>query len=138
MPVIDAKLLKILVCPQDRGPLLPVGDDWLYNARLHRKYRIDDGIPVLLVDEAHGLGVRGTGGRGLLHEAGLAGAPDVVMTTTLSKALGKQAFYRQIDLVQDDAYDFAVERMASASLLPDAQESIAAFLEKRPAKFTGR
>ena len=30
------------------------------------------------------------GGRGLLHEAGLAGAPDVVMTTTLSKALGSQ------------------------------------------------
>ena len=45
---------------------------------------------VLLVDEAHGLGVRGTGGRGLLHEIGLAGAPDVVMTTTLSKALGSQ------------------------------------------------
>lgn len=45
---------------------------------------------VLLVDEAHGLGVRGDGGRGLLHEAGLAGAPDVVMTTTLSKALGSQ------------------------------------------------
>ena len=45
---------------------------------------------LLLVDEAHGLGVRGTGGRGLLHEAGLAGAPDVVMTTTLSKALGSQ------------------------------------------------
>jgi 8-amino-7-oxononanoate synthase len=45
---------------------------------------------VLLVDEAHGLGVRGTGGRGLLHELGLAGAPDVVMTTTLSKALGSQ------------------------------------------------
>ncbi|BBX61185.1 8-amino-7-oxononanoate synthase [Mycobacterium saskatchewanense] len=44
---------------------------------------------VLLVDEAHGLGVRG-GGRGLLHEVGLAGAPDVVMTTTLSKALGSQ------------------------------------------------
>lgn len=44
---------------------------------------------LLLVDEAHGLGVRG-GGRGLLHEAGLAGAPDVVMTTTLSKALGSQ------------------------------------------------
>lgn len=44
---------------------------------------------LLIVDEAHGLGVRG-GGRGLLHEAGLAGAPDVVMTTTLSKALGSQ------------------------------------------------
>ena len=45
---------------------------------------------VLLVDEAHGLGVRGAGGRGLLHEAGLAGAPDVVVTTTLSKSLGSQ------------------------------------------------
>jgi 8-amino-7-oxononanoate synthase len=42
---------------------------------------------LLIVDEAHG--VRG-GGRGLLHELGLAGAPDVVMTTTLSKALGSQ------------------------------------------------
>jgi len=45
---------------------------------------------LLIVDEAHGLGVRGAGGRGLLHELGLAGAPDVVMTTTLSKALGSQ------------------------------------------------
>ena len=44
---------------------------------------------LLIVDEAHGLGVRG-GGRGLLHELGLAGVPDVVMTTTLSKALGSQ------------------------------------------------
>ena len=44
---------------------------------------------LLVVDEAHGLGVRG-GGPGLLHELGLAGAPDVVMTTTLSKALGSQ------------------------------------------------
>ncbi len=45
---------------------------------------------LLIVDEAHGLGVRGAGGRGLLHECGLAGAPDVVMTTTLSKSLGSQ------------------------------------------------
>ena len=45
---------------------------------------------LLITDEAHGLGVRGQGGRGLLHELGLVGAPDVVMTTTLSKALGSQ------------------------------------------------
>ena len=44
---------------------------------------------LLVVDEAHGLGVRG-GGRGLLYELALAGATDVVMTTTLSKALGSQ------------------------------------------------
>lgn len=45
---------------------------------------------VLIVDEAHALGVRGDGGRGLVHEVGLAGAPDIVLTTTLSKALGSQ------------------------------------------------
>ncbi|MFM8600045.1 MAG: 8-amino-7-oxononanoate synthase [Mycobacterium sp.] len=56
--------------------------------RLHEVCR--EHRAVLLVDEAHGLGVRGAGGRGLLLEAGLAGAPDVVMTATLSKALGSQ------------------------------------------------
>ena len=56
--------------------------------RLHEVCRAHGAL--LLVDEAHGLGVRGTGGRGLVHELGLAGAPDVVLTTTLSKALGSQ------------------------------------------------
>ena len=45
---------------------------------------------LLVVDEAHGFGVRGPGGRGLLAEVGLAGADDVVATVTLSKALGGQ------------------------------------------------
>jgi 8-amino-7-oxononanoate synthase len=45
---------------------------------------------LLLVDEAHGLGVRGSGGRGLTDEHGLAGEPDVVRTVTLSKSLGSQ------------------------------------------------
>ena len=44
---------------------------------------------ILLVDEAHGLGVAG-GGRGLLHDLGLAGRDNVVVTMTLSKALGSQ------------------------------------------------
>src|ERR1700731_2184163 len=44
---------------------------------------------LLIVDEAHGLGVRG-GGRGLLHELGLAGARDVGSDTTLSKAPSSQ------------------------------------------------
>jgi uncharacterized protein len=53
--VLDEKLLSILVCPQDRGPLLlvdPNDQEFLYNPRLRRAYRIEDGIPVLLVDEA--------------------------------------------------------------------------------------
>jgi uncharacterized protein len=49
--VIDDELLSILVCPSDRGPLLLIGEV-LYNPRLRRAYRIEDNIPVLLVDEA--------------------------------------------------------------------------------------
>jgi uncharacterized protein YbaR (Trm112 family) len=49
--MIDETLLSILVCPADRGPLVLV-EDLLYNPRLRRAYRIEDGIPVLLVDEA--------------------------------------------------------------------------------------
>ncbi|WAC89311.1 Trm112 family protein [Mycobacterium sp. Aquia_213] len=50
--MLDDTLLSILVCPQDHGPLLLVGDELLYNPRLRRAYRIEDGIPVLLIDEA--------------------------------------------------------------------------------------
>lgn len=52
-----------------------------------------------------------------------------------SKALGKQAFYRQIDLPQAQAYALAADTMARAALTPDAQEGIAAFLEKRAAHY---
>jgi uncharacterized protein len=57
--VIDETLLSILVCPADRGPLLLVGkgdQELLYNPRMRRAYRIEDGIPVLLVDEATEVG----------------------------------------------------------------------------------
>lgn len=53
--MIAAELLDILVCPADRGPLLLVqaaGGEELYNPRLRRAYRVEDGIPVLLIDEA--------------------------------------------------------------------------------------
>ena len=52
-----------------------------------------------------------------------------------SKAYGKHAFYAQVDLPQDQAYAYAIEVMAAAALTPDAQEGIAAFLEKRKAVF---
>lgn len=45
---------------------------------------------VLVADEAHALGVCGSGGRGLLHAAGLTGEDHVVATLTLSKSLGSQ------------------------------------------------
>ncbi len=50
---LDAKLLEILACPEDKGPLLYFEDEQvLYNPRLKRKYEIRDDIPVMLIDEA--------------------------------------------------------------------------------------
>ncbi len=53
MSTIDSRLLAILACPQDKGPLFFVADeDALYNPRLRRRYDVRDGIPVMLIDEA--------------------------------------------------------------------------------------
>ena len=45
---------------------------------------------LLVVDEAHALGVRGRGGRGVVDELGLAGAVDLIVTAVLSKSFGSQ------------------------------------------------
>ena len=52
-----------------------------------------------------------------------------------SKGIGKQALYAQIDRDQRAAYDYAIEVMAATSQLPDAQEGIRAFLDKRAPKW---
>ena len=50
---LDPRLLEILACPQDKGPLLYFEDESsLYNPRLKRRYTVRDDIPVMLVDEA--------------------------------------------------------------------------------------
>ncbi len=50
---LDPQLLEILACPEDKGPLYYLEDeDALYNPRLHRRYDVRDGIPVMLIDEA--------------------------------------------------------------------------------------
>jgi uncharacterized protein YbaR (Trm112 family) len=50
---LDPQLLEILACPEDKGALLYFEDDGvLYNPRLKRRYRVEDDIPIMLIDEA--------------------------------------------------------------------------------------
>ncbi|MGZ4591952.1 MAG: 8-amino-7-oxononanoate synthase [Actinomycetes bacterium] len=63
------------------GDLAPLAD-------LHAVTRRHGAL--LVVDEAHALGVVGPDGSGAARSAGLAGEPDVVLTVTLSKSLGAQ------------------------------------------------
>jgi 8-amino-7-oxononanoate synthase len=63
------------------GSVAPVG-------ALHRVTRAH--AAMLVIDEAHALGVVGPGGRGAAWAAGIAAEPDVVRTVTLSKSLGAQ------------------------------------------------
>jgi uncharacterized protein YbaR (Trm112 family) len=50
---LDPKLLEILACPKDKGPLLYFADeDALYNPRLQMRYAVRDDIPIMLIDEA--------------------------------------------------------------------------------------
>jgi enoyl-CoA hydratase/carnithine racemase len=76
----------------------------------------------------------------VVPDAGLDAATDELLARATrggreSKALGKRAFYEQIELPQSDAYARAVEVMACASQTPDAREGMAAFLEKRHPNF---
>ena len=53
MAALEQALLKILVCPVDKGGLLYFEEEMaLYNPRLRRRYPITDGVPVLLAQRA--------------------------------------------------------------------------------------
>lgn len=53
---IDPELLELLVCPLSRAPLVQDGDTLVStDAATRRRYRIDDGIPIMLVDESEEL-----------------------------------------------------------------------------------
>lgn len=62
----------------------------------------------------------------------------IAEASALTVAIGKQAFYTQIDLDQSKAYGYAKEIMTMNLMSADAQEGITAFLEKRPACWTGK
>lgn len=72
-----------------------------------------------------------------LPAAALELAEKVADASPLTVGLGKQAFYAQIDLDQFKAYAYTKEVMSMNALASDAQEGMTAFLEKRPACWTG-
>ncbi|OZE99570.1 8-amino-7-oxononanoate synthase [Rhodococcoides fascians] len=90
----------------------------------------------LLVDEAHGIGVRGSGGRGLVHERGLQGLPDVVVTATLSKSLASQGgVVLGTHAVRDHLIDVARPFIFDTGLAPaaaGAARAALAILEREP------
>src|SRR5512133_3183752 len=65
-------------------------------------------------------------------------AGTIAEASTLTTAIGKQAFYSQVDLDQPKAYAYAKEVMSMNAMCLDAQEGISAFLEKRPACWVGK
>jgi len=65
-------------------------------------------------------------------------AAKVAAASSLVVAIGKQAFYTQIDLDQPKAYAYAKEVMSMNALAADAQEGISAFLGKRAACWSGK
>ena len=125
-PHLDARAVEAALSSRDEERALVVTDSVFSTdgalaplRELHEVCRAHRAL--LLVDEAHGLGVRGTGGRGLLHELGLAGAPDVVMTATLSKALGSQGgVVLGSEAVRDHLIDAARPFIFDTGLAPAA------------------
>jgi enoyl-CoA hydratase/carnithine racemase len=65
-------------------------------------------------------------------------ARQIAGASAATVGIGKAAFYDQIDLSERDAYELTRQVMAANAAIPDAQEGITAFLEKRSPTWTGR
>ena len=65
-------------------------------------------------------------------------ARTIISKSPLTLAIGKEAFYRQLELGLSDAYDYASEVMTRNMLARDAEEGIDAFIEKRTPTWEGR
>ena len=62
----------------------------------------------------------------------------IARSSSYTVALGKQAFYDQIDRAESDAYEHTKLVMTENALAADAQEGMTAFLDKRPPNWVGR
>ncbi len=62
----------------------------------------------------------------------------ILAKTPVAIKLGKQAFYRQLELGLEEAYDLASETMVCNMMAEDAREGIDAFVAKRKPQWKGR
>ena len=67
----------------------------------------------------------------------LAMAGVIASKSSLTVAIGKEAFYRQIELPTAEAYAYAADVMVKNMMARDAAEGICAFIEKRPPEWKG-
>jgi enoyl-CoA hydratase/carnithine racemase len=72
-----------------------------------------------------------------LDQTALELAHQVASASPLTLRIGKHAFYRQIDVGQDQAYELMSETMSENAMTCDAQEGMSAFLEKRTPTWRG-
>jgi enoyl-CoA hydratase/carnithine racemase len=72
-----------------------------------------------------------------LDAAALELAGEIASASPLTLRIGKHAFYRQIDVGQDEAYRLMSRTMAENAMTCDAQEGMTAFLEKRQPTWRG-
>jgi enoyl-CoA hydratase/carnithine racemase len=72
------------------------------------------------------------------REAALKLADKITAKSALTIKIGKEAFYRQLEMPLADAYSYASEVMVENMLARDAEEGISAFIEKRDPKWEDR
>jgi len=72
-----------------------------------------------------------------LSSATQALALEIAVSSPLTVAIGKRAFYEQIDLDQAAAYEHMSEVMSQNAMAADAQEGIGAFLDRRAPRWRG-
>jgi enoyl-CoA hydratase/carnithine racemase len=87
---------------------------------------------MVAADEAVGMGlVNRTVAAGEEREAALALARTIASKSSYTVKVGKQAFYRQLEMGLAEAYAYASEVMTENMMARDAEEGLCAFLEKR-------
>ena len=75
---------------------------------------------------------------GTERAATLALARQIAAKSALTVKIGKEAFYRQLEMNLADAYRYASDVMVENMLARDAEEGIGAFIDKRPPNWEDR